>query len=185
MNIKLVPISGIVANVSWFAAIAAMAWNKGTADYDGPATTSKDYVPVFFVSAAAMCMLYAFYLIQSYTGFAEIARTKKEYSEKKTDKKPSYVGIKYGTESKAMLAANRAAGNLLEQMIPFLVSLFGYATFVSSGGAAKIGWAWLFFRSYYLVAYKTGGMMFLSTMPAYCCVWFMLLYAVYGASTME
>eukprot|EP00980_Cylindrotheca_fusiformis_P008582 scaffold1823_cov108-Cylindrotheca_fusiformis.AAC.3 len=181
MKIVLLPISGIITSLAGMAAVVAVAWKHGTAGYDAPASTSKDYVPIFLVSVASVCFLYALFYVQSYTAFSEFARMSKEYKEKKTDKKPSLVGIKYGSESMAMLAIDRTVGNLMEQMIPFLLSLFGYATFVSAGGAAKIGWLWIFFRSYYIFVFKKGILLFSSTMPAYCCIWFMLGRAVYVA----
>jgi hypothetical protein len=185
MDIKLLPLSGIFSCIASIIVLMAVAWNHGSSSCQGPAASSEDYAPILFVATAALALLYAFYWLQSYTCFAEYARLKKAYREKKTDKKPSFDGIKYGTESKAVLAANRCAGNLLEQMVPFLVSMFAYATFVSAGDAAKIGWTWFLFRSYYIYAYNRFPFLFASTIPAYVCVWYMLGRAVYEAATME
>merc|ERR1712071_729988 len=89
-------------------------------------------------------------------------------------KKPSLAAIKYGKEIEKtnvpMLRADRCVGNLLEQLLPFLVSLYGHAVFVNVSHATKLGWAWILFRSYYGI-------------PAYACIWWMLGTAVYKAST--
>jgi hypothetical protein len=185
MDIKLLPLSGIFSCIASIIVLMAVAWNHGSSSCEGPAASSKDYASILFVATAALALLYAFLFLQSYTAFTEFARLKRAYRDKKTDIKPSLIGVKYGTESNAMLAVNRCAGNLLEQMVPFLVSLYGYATFVSAGEAAKIGWAWLFFRSYYGFCYKRGALLFASTIPAYSCVWFMVGRAVYEAANME
>ena len=44
----------------------------------------------------------------------------------------------------------QSAGNFNQQLLPFIISLFLYSTFVSLKGPCYFGWAWLFFRSYYL-----------------------------------
>mmetsp|Transcript_2757 Transcript_2757/g.6460 ORF Transcript_2757/g.6460 Transcript_2757/m.6460 type:complete len:189 (+) Transcript_2757:119-685(+) len=176
MLVQLLPLSGIGLSLFGLATTALVAWKHGFDRQVGPARAFNDYIPVYLVSVGAMCLLYSFYLLQSYTTLTEFARMRKEYkkTDKKTDKRPSYVGIKYGTESKAVVAANRAAGNTLEQMLPFLVSLYGYATFVDAGGAARIGWAWIAFRSYYVIVFKRGFLVLSCTYPAYMCIWYMM-----------
>ena len=75
------------------------------------------------------------------------------------------------------------AGNFAEQLPPFLVGLYLYSTYVSVGGAAKLGWLWLIFRSYYVPAFHRGiPTLFLSTMPAYNVVWWMIGVSVYEVS---
>jgi len=65
--------------------------------------------------------------------------------------------------------------------------MYSYATFVDAGGAARIGWAWVFFRSYYSHVWKQGLPLFLlaSTVPAYSCVWYMMGVAIYSAATSD
>lgn len=185
MNPKLLPLSGIISCIAAIVALIAVGWKHGTSSYEAPAATTKDYGPILIVASAALALLYAFYWLQSYTAFSEFFRLKKEYKEKKLDENPSLVKIKYCNTNKAVMAADRCAGNLLEQIVPFFVSMFAYATFVSAGDAAKIGWAWFFFRSYYLYAYNHFPLLFASTFPAYCCVWYMIGRSVYAAVTTE
>lgn len=177
MSVQLLPLTGLGIILCGLVTSASVAWKVGF-DQRGPARGVYGYIPVYLVTVAAMWLLYFFYLMQSYTTFSEFARMKKEYKDKKTDKKPSYFGIKYGTDSKAMIAANRAAGNTLEQMIPFLVSLYGYATFVDATRAAKIGWAWIAFRSYYAIVFKRGFLLFSCTLPGYICIWYMMVMSL-------
>ena len=151
--------------------------------YAGPAQSSKEYTPIVYVTVATMCLYYIFLLNQSYTAFHEFHQAKQAYREKKTEEKPSMLKIKYGSDNYNVHVANRTAGNLFEQLIPFIVSLYLYATFVSVSGAAKYGWAWVFFRSYYGLAYKRPfPTLFLSTIPAYICVWGMVGGTVYTLS---
>ena len=76
-----------------------------------------------------------------------------------------------------------SVGNYQEQLAPFLISLYLYATFVSVHGAVKFGWAWIFFRSYYISVFKRGPpLLFLSTIPAYWCVWMMIGGTIYRLS---
>eukprot|EP01082_Thalassiosira_pseudonana_P014791 g13351.t1 g13351 contig8:465505-467258(+) len=120
------------------------------------------------------------------TVFIEFAKAKKEHSdavegEGVQGEEPSLVKIKYGLENFNVLAANRSAGNYGEQLIPFLVSLYLYSTFMSVDGAIKCGWSWLVFRSYYSWAFKIPFPgVFLSTMPAYFCIWWMIGGTVYA-----
>lgn len=149
----------------------------------GKALTSLDYIPIIYVTAATIVAYYIFLFQQSAVVFIEFQKARQAYYEKKIEEKPSFAEMKYGSENLNILAANRCAGNFNEQMTPFLISLYMYATFVSVNGAVKIGWAWLFFRSYYLFVFKKGGfVLFLSTMPAYCCVWGMIGGTIYEVS---
>ncbi|KAL7540839.1 hypothetical protein ACHAXR_011012 [Thalassiosira sp. AJA248-18] len=150
----------------------------------GPAIAAHDYIPIVYVTAAAVLLYYIFLFNQSYVVFAEFFKAKKAYREKKIEEKPSIQGFKYGSGNINILAANRCAGNFNEQLAPFLLGLYLYATFVSVKGAATYGWAWLFFRSYYLYVFKRGvPSLFLSTIPAYCCVWAMIGGTVYDVSS--
>lgn len=183
MSILILPISGMVAGIASILALINVAWKHGVSFFQGPASSSKEYTPILFVAAAALALLYVFYCFQGYTTFCEQNRMKKENSKAEFESHPSVFRQQHGKSSKAILAADRCAGNLLEQMTPFLGSIFAYATFVSSGDAAKIGWIWIFFRSYYPYAYNRYPFLFASTIPAYCCVWFMLGKSVFEAAS--
>lgn len=184
-NIKLLPLSGIISCYATIAALVLVAFNHGTSQYQGPVTSSSDITPILFVAGAVLSLLYSYYWLQSYTSFSEFFRLKKEAKDKKSDRAPpSLNALKYGkADNLAIRCADRCAGNLLEQLIPFFLSVFAYATFVDAGGAARIGWAWFFFRSYYSYAYRRFPLLFASTLPAYCCVWYMMGFSIYSAVT--
>lgn len=181
-NIKLLPLSGIVSCYAAIVALVIFAFNHGTSQYQGPVKSSIDCTPILFVAGAVLSLLYSYYWLQSYTSFSEFFRLKKEARAKKVDRAPSLDELKYGkADNAAIRCADRCAGNLLEQLIPFFSSVIAYATFVDAGGAARIGWAWFFFRSYYSYAYRRFPLLFASTLPAYCCVWYMMGFSIYTA----
>ena len=99
-------------------------------------------------------------------------------------KKPSFFKVKYYNNSFRITVANRAAMNLIEQMIPFLFGLYAYATWCNVLVAVKIGWSWIFFRSYYSIVFSMPfPALFALTIPAYFCVWFLIgktFYTVYN-----
>ena len=112
-------------------------------------------------------------------------RNQRQQTTQTQSSKPSLTEAKYNKvlhskEEREKLCADRSAGNLLEQLIPFLVALFSYATFVNLHEAVIFGWMWVFFRSYYgIVFMKPFPALFLSTLPAYVCVWYMIEKCVY------
>eukprot|EP01036_Dinobryon_divergens_P025893 gene25893-34485_t len=95
----------------------------------------------------AYCALYYFFLyfqagvghLQFYLAKKKAASEAKAKGEKNVEK-VSYGKIKYGTQShdKISLTAQRTVGNLMEQAIPFLTSLWLHAVFVSPESAANI-----------------------------------------------
>jgi len=179
------PFSGIIACYLAIVALAIIGFKHGTSQYEGPVKSASEYTPTLFVTGAVLSLLYSFYWIQSSTALSEFFRLRKEYEDKRLDDAPSFKYLKYGKiPNQAILCADRAVGNLAEQMIPFFVSMYSYATFVDAGGAARIGWAWLFFRSYYSYVWKRGlPFLLASTVPAYYCVWYMMGVAIYSAAT--
>lgn len=193
--IQILPLSGILSSGASIVAVLVLAWNhhRGAGQHAaaGPATSAADYIPVFFVTTAVLALLYGFYWNQSYTAFSEYFRLKEDYENNHHNKKsddprpPSLMALKNGYENKAVLAANRCAGNLLEQLVPFLVSMYAYATYVNAQEAARIGWAWFAFRSLYLPAYHRFPWIFASTVPAYACVWYMMGRTVYVVATTQ
>ncbi|CAJ1955601.1 unnamed protein product [Cylindrotheca closterium] len=187
-NILWLPFSGIIALYTVIVAAGISAWNHGTFQYQGPANANADYAPIVFVSTAVLALLYSFYYMQGYVTFSEYFRLQKLFEAKILNEPPLLTDLKYGTkrnENPAILCADRCAGNLLEQLIPFFVSMFAYATFVDAGGAARIAWAWFAFRMFYPFAYKRFPLLFASTIPSYCYVWYMMGHAAYSAAMME
>ena len=162
--------------------IATVALRTGLSAPTGPAKTIASCVPVTFVMAACVALFYAFAFNQSSTAWTEHARLKSE-AKKAGEKPPKFNEVKYGTLSTKLHNANRTLGNFWEQLVPFLVSLLGYALFVDANRAAVLGWAWLFFRSYYpfLFALPFPGVL-ASTVPAYWCVWWMVGATVLAAA---
>jgi hypothetical protein len=69
----------------------------------------------------------------------------------------------------------------MEQLPCFFLGLIAYALFVSANNAAVLGWAWIGFRSLYPFLFGHMPGIFVSTMPAYSIVWYMLSHAVYNA----
>lgn len=77
-----------------------------------------------------------------------------------------------GYSDKQIQMGERAFGNLHEQSIIFLVSLWMHALFVDASSAASLGWAWLYFRLGYVVIWgltagKIMPAILISTMPMY------------------
>mmetsp|Transcript_4828 Transcript_4828/g.9899 ORF Transcript_4828/g.9899 Transcript_4828/m.9899 type:complete len:186 (+) Transcript_4828:290-847(+) len=173
-DIKYLPLSSIATMAAAFVYCIYLAINHPETS-TGPAQSLNDYTPVIYVVAASMCMYYVFLFYQSYTTFDELQKARKTFRDKKTKEAPDIKQIKYGVENVNVVAANRTAGNYTEQLVPFLLGLYFYSTYVSVQGAVKWGWVWLFFRSFYTVVFKLPfPCLLISTIPAYYCVWFMM-----------
>ena len=152
------------------------------------ANTKSDYIPIAYIVIASMLLYYIFLMMQSATSFHEFFKARQEYFDKKTEKsnKPDIVKIKYGSDNLNVLTVNRTVANYTEQIIPFLVSIFLCSTFVSVTRATKLGWMWIFFRSFYPLVFRKGvPTVFLSTLPAYACIWMMLGETVVTISKAE
>ena len=65
-----------------------------------------------------------------------------------------------------MLNVDRTVGNMCEQSVPFLLSLWMHAVFIDGRAAAKLGWAWLCFRALYPAVFGSLWV-FSSTLPRY------------------
>jgi len=69
----------------------------------------------------------------------------------------------------------RTVGNYLEQTPAFLLAIWMCAIFVDVETAILYGWLWILFRAIYPIVFYIGGLfLFVSTIPAYFCVWYML-----------
>merc|ERR1712232_635162 len=79
----------------------------------------------------AMAMYYVFLFRQGTVSFAEFEKALREYKAKKTDVKPSIGRIKYDLGNPNILAVTRTVGNYNEQLVPFLIGMYLYASFVS------------------------------------------------------
>ena len=92
---------------------------------------------------------------------------------------PNVARIKYGVphDSPAALAADRTAGNLTEQLTPFLAATWLRAVLVpgAASSAGRLTWAYLMSRMAYPLAFYAGHpLLQLSTQPGYLIVWVQL-----------
>ena len=184
-NLSLLPQSAIAGLAAALAAIAAKAHSHAGVP-SGPATDLASLGPVVLVLGAFVCLLYLLLFNQSATAFSEHARLRAAAKAKTTTssggsanaKAPSLAEVKYGGKG-AVLAADRAVANFLEQTPPFLLALLLHAALVSASGAARCGWIWLGARAIYPFVFANPfPAVLLSTLPAYGCVGFMLAAAL-------
>ena len=126
--------------------------------------------PVLGVTVGFLTLYYIFLYGQAITKFYLY------FQAKKKDPKVKFGKIKYSNPDIMARVSDRTAGNMVEQAVPFLVSLWLCAIFESPTYAAKLGWLWLLFRSYYPFVF-TGPTLVLSTVPGYVIV-IMLLQPV-------
>lgn len=176
MNMAVLPGGSMLATLTGAAAVAAKAWTHPGVPV-GPASSMQSLGPVALVAVAYVCLLYTLLFNQSRVAFAEHARQREE--AKASDTKPASLrDVKYSGKG-AVLDADRAVGNLLEQSLPFLVSLLAHAALVDAAGAARCGWVWIVCRLVYPFAFRLpfpGVLM--STVPAYAIIAYMLATAV-------
>jgi hypothetical protein len=96
------------------------------------------------------------------------------FQEKKESKKPNEVNftkVRYFSTNPLILAADRTVGNCLEQMVPFLVSLWLHAIFISTETATQYGIAYVGARAFYPLFFRMGiPWLFVSTFPNYGCI---------------
>ncbi len=130
------------------------------------------------VTAAYLLLWYVFLLgFQSRTKY----RLKASYAAR------GEVFDRYFGQDEEMLAADRVVGNTHEQMVPFLVSLWLYAIFVSPTRATWLGVAYLALRASYplllgsRVSKTQSRRVALATFPSYAIVFTMLGGAVWAA----
>ena len=170
LQLWVIPFSAVLSCSGALVAVIVKAWSA-SAPPEGPARDVEALAPVFLVSAAHMLLLYVLLFSQSSTAFKEHAKAKKE-AKAKGGKIPSFVDVKYGGRAySGVLAADRAVGNLLEQSLPFVLSLYIHAAVVSASGAAFVGWCWLATRALYVLVFtKPFPWIFLSTIPSYWCI---------------
>lgn len=94
---------------------------------------------------------------------------------------------RYFGQDKQMLAADRAVINTQEQMVPFLVSLWLHAVFVSISRATALGTVYVVLRGIYPfllgkeLSKTQSKRVFFATGPAYLIVFYLLGATVYTA----
>jgi MAPEG family len=119
--------------------------------------------PVLGVTVGFMVLYYIFLYGQAISKFYLF------FQAKKNDPKVKFGKIKYNNPDLMARVSDRTTGNMMEQAIPFLVSLWLCAIFESPTYAAKMGWLWLLFRSFYPFVFS-GPWLPLSTVPGYVIV---------------
>ena len=132
---------------------------------------ASDLKPVITVTVAYVVLYYIFLYLQSGSKFYLYFKALSK------DPKASYAKVKYGNTELLARTTDRTAGNMIEQSIPFLISLWLCAIFDSPDYAAKLGWFWLAFRAIYPIAFYNGFWVLASTVPGYMLI-VMLLYPV-------
>ena len=122
----------------------------------------------------------------------------REDAKKTGNKTPSFAEVKYGHTNPSVVAADRAVGNLLEQLLPFLLGLYGYALLVDANVAVVLGWIWVALRAFYPVLFAmplpavfvrmAGGItlppyasVLVITLPSYAIIWYMVGASVFAA----
>lgn len=96
----------------------------------------------------------------------------------KTTKDKSLRELKYGGTKGLALMSDRTFLNLVEQALPLMVSVWMYGLFVDAAKAATLIYWYMVFRALYPIVFKYGPpLLFLSTVPGYC----IIFYAFAGA----
>mmetsp|Transcript_20149 Transcript_20149/g.32655 ORF Transcript_20149/g.32655 Transcript_20149/m.32655 type:complete len:111 (-) Transcript_20149:431-763(-) len=109
MNILLLflPLSGIASLGVGLVCILRLAVKNRDNIITHQASTTSDYIPIVYVTAAAIIVYYIFLLYQGAAVHMEFRRARQAFCDKKIKEKPSYTKIKYGLDNFNNLAANR------------------------------------------------------------------------------
>ena len=109
----------------------------------------------------------------------------------------SFTQVKYGKEFSSVnggviFTMDRTVGNMLEQSMPFLTSIWLHAFTASPATAAWFGWVWLLLRALYPIAFahpsmsrslwdlqRALGISWINfvTWPSYLVIWYLLVGA--------
>jgi hypothetical protein len=143
----------------------------------------KQYHAPILVTCAYFGLYYLFIIYQVLTKYS-VYFTEKNNS-KKSPTEIKLKDVKYFSKNPLILTADRTVGNCLEQMVPFLLSLWMYAIFISPSDAAYYGTIYVVTRAYYPFVFRLGGPWLLtSTLPNYICIWIMLAQLIQQALPM-
>lgn len=142
----------------------------------GPVLAIEEFHGVVKVTMAWFFLYYLFLAFQSFSKFYIYHMLRSNTIASKDKNAPSLHAIKYGDKGgKLGLTSDRTSGNMLEQSVPFLASLWLHAVFVDPAGAERLGYLWLLSRSFYPVVFHLGFPWFLlSTIPGYIFIVMML-----------
>lgn len=132
------------------------------------------FAPVIKVTGAYACLFFTFMMFQSFSKFYVFEEAKKK-AKKDGSGKVSFKEVKYNSTSGLGFISDRTFLNMLEQCPLFLTGLWMHAIFVSPETAATAGWLYIVFRSMYPFLFPMGmPWFFLSTMPNYMVVWYLI-----------
>ena len=107
------------------------------------------YEPAVAATLLWMLCYYLFLLHQSYT-VVPVRQALKLLAKKTQEKPPSHGNVKYGKAGGVhVLRAERTVGNMVEQSLPFLVSLWLHAVYADPSSAARLAAIWLGLRGCY------------------------------------
>ena len=127
--LKYLPLSAIACLMIGLAYIFCLTIDGFDEITSGPASSTKDYVPIIYgkideiniveknklciftthssVTSAALTMYYIFLYNQSAVAFAEFDKAQQAYRDKKIEEKPTLMKIKYGLDNTEIIVANR------------------------------------------------------------------------------
>ena len=131
--------------------------------------SNDDIKGVIYVTFGYIILYYIFLYSQSIITFYRYYKAKADDK----DKNVKFNAIKYDESKgdKLSLTGERTVGNLMEQAIPFLTSLWLCAIYGSPKYASNIGCIYIITRSYYPFAFYYGlPWILFSTLPGYLCI---------------
>jgi len=130
----------------------------------------EEFKGVVGINVLYFIVWYAFLIRQTTTRRYLAHKQKKEDDKKKFDR--------YYNTHPRMLNADRTVQNTIEQAIPFLTSLWMYAIFVNPKHASYLGFVYILFRSIYPFVWGRVPWLFISTVPGYAIIWYMMTHTV-------
>eukprot|EP01041_Mallomonas_annulata_P013716 gene13716-29172_t len=138
--------------------------------FKGPIIVTGAYFFMYY------CFLYGQAFSKLFLYFA--AKTKAD----KDGQRVSLAEIKYNSKDRIARATDRTVGNTMEQMGPFLSSLWLHALFISPEQATFLGYAYIASRSIYPFTFYCGvPWILMSTIPGYAIIASLLGPVVYNA----
>lgn len=143
-----------------------------------PAVEIEGLESVVGVTVAFLALYFVFLVGQAFIKFYLF------FAAKAKDPKASFGKIKYASTDPLARLADRTAGNMLEQSIIFLTSLWLCALFESPSYAARLGRLWLLFRCAYPFLFLKGVWIQLSTIPGYILISMLIAPVAWKATYM-
>jgi hypothetical protein len=143
---------------------------------------AKKYADTIYISFSYILLYYAFLIGQVVCTYFVHFQAKRD---SKGGEKINMIQTKYESRNRLKLAGDRAVGNTLEQMIPFLGGLWTCSVFVSVEEASWWGWMYVITRSVYPFLFYVspiGPYKLVSTIPGYLAI-AVLWYKTYNSAS--